>query len=302
MRLQELLHRRVELAQRLLVEIVSDVAVVPRDSPGSVRASRAIIAARWRPYGPALGPLGDVACLLRRDRDPRCREDLLGRAPVQGQVRRPELDGIPDRAQSGQVWLGRCDSRSPPASREGSRTAPRPRTSWHPGERSSCRSSSRRTNGTGARLNVAATRGAPRPSAETPRPLISAASPACSGTARSIGRRDQEEQGARVVVEPVERDPRDPPWLAVRPLDQQRGLSVPGWCGHADGDRAARPDRVDERRPAHQAGTNAGHRELDVEQDVVQTRSRPPAFRLALGHTFQRRRTERHGPHPSRVV
>ena len=41
------------------------------------------------------------------------------------------------------------------------------------------------TNGAGALLSIDATRGAPRPRAETPRPLIAEASPPCSGTARS---------------------------------------------------------------------------------------------------------------------
>ena len=114
-------------------------------------------------------------------------------------------------------------------------------TSWQAGERISWRSSSISTNDVGA---VAHRRGEQRCGTTERRDAVPADVGRQAFHARRHQRvrgRQQGEEGRGIVVESVERHPRDGSLLGVRPLGHQRGLAVSGGRRDAHDATPARP-------------------------------------------------------------
>ena len=122
------------------------------------------------------------------------------------------------------------------------------------------------TNGCGLVLNAEARRGAARPSTETPRPPTSAISASPSGEIRPYADASAEQEGRGIIVEAVERHPRDRAILRARPFGQQGRLAVAGGRGHAHDAAVALACGPDQGSPTHGARPGARHRELGIEQ------------------------------------
>ena len=101
-----------QLAQRLAIQVVRDVAVVPRDRLCRPLLSLATRAARYRPTGqPSVRSVTADACSLV---SATCslREDLFGSGRVESKVAHAEVERITRRSQSRDVRLfatARCD-------------------------------------------------------------------------------------------------------------------------------------------------------------------------------------------------
>ena len=92
-----------------------------------------------------------------------------------------------------------------------------------------------------------------------------------AGRDTPIRRGEHDEQRNRVIVEPIERDPRDRAALSARPLCQKRRLPIPRGRRHRDDPTIARARSSDEGGATDRAPTiESGSSELRVEQLTIQ--------------------------------
>ena len=283
---QEPLGALGQLGQRLAVQVVGHVPVVTgdrqrlavavaRDQRGEVEADR-----------PAFGPLGHRGRQLRSEADVRRGEDLLGAGRVEGQVARPELQRVARRPQPRQVrLLGTTRRDQLRASRD-----PRDHHAQHvvTGRRLQLvkvvQHEHERIRARPERRGEAGRRASQHRDAET----------AHVGDQVGVARRDpgvrgrqQGEQDRRIVVEAVERHPRDATILREGPLGQQRRLAVARGRGDADHPAVARAGRLDELGAAHGPRAGRRDRELGVEQPTRRARRRRRARIGAHARTHQ---------------
>ena len=101
-----------QLAQRLAIQIVRDVPVVPRDR----RCQAALVAGdesrQVQADRPAFGAFGHRRRLFARQRDVCAREDLFGSGRVESKVAHSDVERITRRSQARDVRLfgtARCD-------------------------------------------------------------------------------------------------------------------------------------------------------------------------------------------------
>ena len=114
---------------------------------------------------------------------------------------------------------------------------------------------------------------------------MSAIRSALPGEIRAYADANKVEQDRGIVVEAVQRHPRDATILAGRPLDQQGRLAVTGRRGDAHHAALARAGRLDQPGAAHRTRVRVRDRQLGVEQEFIQLDDRPlRRYRVVFRH------------------
>ena len=129
---------------------------------------------------------------------------------------------------------------------------------------------------------------------------MSATRSALPGEIRAYADANKREQGRGIVVEAVERHPGDTAILGGGPLGQQRRLAVARRRRDPDHPALARPGRLDEIVTTHGPRTRLRHRELGVEQHLIERDGRASTW--AEGPARSHRRHARHETRPRRVT
>ena len=265
---------------RLAIEIVGHVPVVTGDRQRLTTAGSGDHRRQVQTDGPALGAFGQRGRQLSTEADVGVSEDLLGTGRVERQMARPELQHVTRRPQPRQVRLLETTRRD------------HLRASRHP------RDHHPQGVVTGRRLHLVQVvqhqherlRARPERRGETRRRATQHRHTETTHIGHQVGvarrnacvrRRQQHEQSRRIIVETVERHPRDATILSERPLGQQRRLAVPRRRGDTDDPAVARPRRLDQVDAIDQTGTRLRHRDLGVQQHLVDRgRDRPRAARI----------------------
>ena len=262
---QEALNILRQLHERLAVEVIGHVSVVPGDRRRLVRAlvrdQRSEVQARR----PTLGALGHRLRHRRAELDLRLREDLARARRVEGEVAGAELHRLTLRPQPGQVRLlvtARSDELRPrrdPRDRDPQRVVAGRRAHHveviqHEHERLGAHAERRSE----ARSRASQDRHAQASHVGGQRLAV--------GRDPSVRRGQAEHQGCGIIVEAVERHPRDRAILRACPLGQQGRFAVPGGRGHPHDAAMALARSSDQGSPTHGARPGARHRELGIEQ------------------------------------
>ena len=265
---------------RLAIEVVGHVPVVTGDRQRLTTAVSRDHRRQVQTDGPALGAFSQRGGQLSSEADVGVGEDLLGTGRVERQMARPELQHVTRRPQPRQVRL------------LGTTRRDHLRTSRHP------RDHHPQGVVTVRRLQLVQVvqhqherlRARPERRGETRRRATQHRHTETTHIGHQLGvarrnacvrRRQQHEQSRRIIVETVERYPRDATILSERPLGQQRRLAVPRRRGDADHPAIARPRRLDQVDATDQTGTRLRHRDLGVEQHLVD-RGRDPTPARAM--------------------
>ena len=221
-----------ELGERLPVEVVGHVAVVAGHRQRVVAAVACDGCGEEQADGPPFGALDDLGRVVGAERDLRLGEDLAGAGGIDREVDRGDLEGVSRRAEAGQVRL------LAPARRHHLGTARDP--GEHHAQHVVARGGAdlvevveHEDEGRGAGPECGGQQGRRAPqrgdavSADVDGEVVHARRDA------GVGRRQEGEQRCGVVVEAIERRPRDRTLLRVGPLGQEGRLAVPRRCRHA---------------------------------------------------------------------
>ena len=234
-----------ELGERLAVEVVGHVAVVAGHRQRVIAAVACDGGGEEQADGPSLGALDDLGGVVGAERDLRLGEDLAGARGIDREVGRGDLERVSRGAEAGQVRLLAAARRHHLGSARDAgedhaeHVVARGRADLvevveHEHER--------RGGGPecGREQGRRATQRGDAVTADVDGEVVHARRDA------RIGRRQEGEQRRGIVVEAVERHPRDRTFLRVGPLGQEGRLAVPRRRRHADHPAPARTRRGDQ--------------------------------------------------------
>ena len=229
-----------ELGERLAVEVVGHVPVVAGHRRRAIAAVTRDGGGEEEADGPSLGAFDELRGVVGAQRDLRLGEDLRGARDVEGEVGRRDLERVPRGPQAGEVRLLR------PARRHhlGSARDSSEDDAQHvvAGGRSDLVEVVEHQHE--RRGAVAHRRGEQRCGPTERRDAVPAdvgRQAVHAGRHLRIRGRQQGEERRGIVVESVERHPRDGSFLGVRPLGHEGGLAVSGGRRDAHDATRARP-------------------------------------------------------------